>query len=128
MLPWNNFFDSRELINETVPVYTAGTQGYVFLCLHGAGSSALTFAALAEQLKATSTVVAFDWRGHGGHSRSDEMNLSADVLVQDTLEVISFVRTKFPERSIVLIGHAMGGAIAAKTLQLIDTEMNESEL
>ena len=56
------------------------------------------------------------------------MNLSADVLVQDTLEVISFVRTKFPERSIVLIGHAMGGAIAAKTLQLIDTEMNESEL
>jgi hypothetical protein len=47
-LTWETFFDYRQLINETVPVYTAGSAGHLFLCLHGAGSSALTFAALAE--------------------------------------------------------------------------------
>ena len=70
-----------ELVNETVPVYTAGTEGYLFLCLHGAGNSAMTFAALAEKLKATNTVIAFDWRGHGQHSRADESNMSAETLV-----------------------------------------------
>jgi hypothetical protein len=36
-----------EMIEDKVPVYIAGTQGHVFLCLHGAGHSALSFAALA---------------------------------------------------------------------------------
>ena len=56
------------------------------------------------------------------------MNLSADVLIQDTFEVLSYVRTKYPERSIIILGHAMGGAIATKTLRQIDAEMGESEL
>lgn len=66
-LPWTDFFDTTEKINDVVPIYTAGSQGHVFVCLHGAGHSAMSFAVLAEKLKATSTVVAFDWRGHGEH-------------------------------------------------------------
>ena len=116
------------MVNNTVPVYMAGTQGHVFFCLHGAGSSALSFAPLAESLKATSTVVSFDFRGHGGHSRPDENNLSVDVLVQDTLEVLEYVRSKLPDRSIVLLGHAMGGAIAVKTLGYIERELAGSDL
>ena len=55
------------MISGIVPVYIAGSsnQGHVFLCLHGAGSSAMSFAAIASKLKAESTIVAFDWRGHG---------------------------------------------------------------
>ena len=83
---------------------------------------------MAEQMKSLSTVVAFDWRGHGGHSREDEANMSTDVLIQDALEVLEYVRTKFPERSIILLGHAMGGAIATKTLNTIEREMNGSDL
>lgn len=48
-----------------VPVYIAGSEGHVFVCMHGAGHSAMSFAMVALQLKVTSTVVAFDWRGHG---------------------------------------------------------------
>lgn len=71
-LEWSDFFDSREMINDQVPVYVAGNQGHVYLCLHGAGHTALSFAALAEQLKSASTVVAFDWRGHGDHRCENE--------------------------------------------------------
>ena len=64
-LEWNLFFDRKEMMNGTVPVYIAGNQGHVFVCLHGAGHGALSFAALAKYLKTESTVVAFDFRGHG---------------------------------------------------------------
>jgi len=52
-----------------IPVYTAGDgTGHVFLCLHGAGHSALSFAALAKQLKSNSTCISFDFRGHGANT------------------------------------------------------------
>ena len=52
-LAWNDFFDSMEKIDDTVPVYTAGKDGHIFVCLHGAGHSAMSFAALAEKMKPT---------------------------------------------------------------------------
>ena len=77
----------------------------------------MSFAVLAENLKQTSTVVAFDWRGHGDHHRGDEEQLmSQETLINDTLEVLNHVHEKFPNRSILLIGHSMGGAIATKTV------------
>ena len=47
-LPWSDFFDRRETLEGGVPIYIAGNKGHVFLCLHGAGHSALSFAALAK--------------------------------------------------------------------------------
>lgn len=91
-MPWTDFFDSTEKINDVVPIYIAGTEGHVFVCLHGAGHSAMSFAVLAENMKQTSTVVAFDWRGHGEHDRGDEEQLmSQEVLINDTLEVLNYV-------------------------------------
>jgi len=74
-LPWSDFFDSTEML-EQVPVYYAGSKGHVFICLHGAGHSAQSFAAFAKIMKATSTVVSFDFRGHGTHFRDDETVMS----------------------------------------------------
>jgi len=60
-----------------VPVYIAGNEGHVFVCLHGCGHSSMSFACLARELKKRgNTVVAFDWRGHGGHYRENETDLS----------------------------------------------------
>lgn len=50
-IEWNHFFDRKEMMNGTVPIYIAGNSGHVFVCLHGAGHSALSFAALAKYLK-----------------------------------------------------------------------------
>ena len=54
--------------------------------------------------------------------------MSTEVLIQDTLQVLEYVRGKFPDQSIILLGHAMGGAIATKTLNLIESEMAGSDL
>ena len=118
---WDQYFERKEMINDTVPLYITGNpEGHVFLCLHGAGHSAMSFAVLSKYLRQTSTVCAFDFRGHGEHYRKENENdLSEETLVNDTLEVLKYVVSKFPEQSIILVGHSLGGAIATKTATLI---------
>lgn len=84
-LSWNDFFDSKEMVNGHTPVYIAGTEGHLFFCLHGAGHSAMTFAALAEKLKAQNIVVAFDFRGHGENTTEDQNDCSQETLIDDSL-------------------------------------------
>ena len=81
---------------EQVPVYYAGTKGHVFICLHGAGHSAQSFAAFAKIMKATSTEVSFDFRGHGTHFRDDETVMSQANLIEDTIKIIKHIATKYP--------------------------------
>eukprot|EP00352_Strombidinopsis_acuminata_P007807 CAMPEP_0176370450 /NCGR_PEP_ID=MMETSP0126-20121128/23997_1 /TAXON_ID=141414 ORGANISM="Strombidinopsis acuminatum, Strain SPMC142" /NCGR_SAMPLE_ID=MMETSP0126 /ASSEMBLY_ACC=CAM_ASM_000229 /LENGTH=164 /DNA_ID=CAMNT_0017729493 /DNA_START=321 /DNA_END=815 /DNA_ORIENTATION=- len=111
-LPWNDFFDSKEMIDGRIPVYYAGTEGHVFVCLHGCGLSAMSFAALAGKLKTDSIVAAFDYRGHGEHFCEDETNLSKEILIDESIRVIEHVSKKYPENTMVLVGHSMGGSIA----------------
>lgn len=119
---WNEFFDSKEMIDDLIPCYHAGQSGHVYLCLHGAGHSALSFALLARILKKSpynSTVVAFDFRGHGDHYRDDETDLSQENLINETIRVIKHCVTRYPDQSIMLVGHSMGGSIACKTMSQI---------
>jgi protein phosphatase methylesterase 1 len=85
------------MMNDKIPVYIAGSQGHVFVCLHGAGHSALSFASLARQLKSQYIVVAFDIRGHGDHYCENETDLSETTLVNDTIEVMRYLYGLFPE-------------------------------
>ena len=119
-LPWDHFWDAKEMINETIPIYTAGTEGHIFLCMHGAGNSAMSFSVVAETLKTENTVISFDWRGHGEHQREDETNMPQATLVGDAIEVLTFVHDRYPDRTIVMVGHSMGGAIAAKTVDHLE--------
>ena len=118
-LSWSDFFDRRELLNDKVPIYIAGNQGHVFICLHGAGHSAMSFAVMAKYLKMTSTVVSFDFRGHGDHFCENETDMSHETLVNDTLEVVKYVSSQFADRSIIMVGHSMGGSIATKATSKI---------
>jgi protein phosphatase methylesterase 1 len=46
------------------PIYIAGKNNApIFLCLHGAGHSAMSFANLAAEIKQFATLVSFDFRG-----------------------------------------------------------------
>ena len=127
-LAWSDFFDTFDKIDDTVPIYTAGNSGIVYICLHGAGHSAMSFACLAAQLKTDSTVVAFDFRGHGKHYCEDETNMAQETLIDDTLNVIKYVHKKYPERTLCIVGHSMGGSIATKTAHKIEQEYAEEAL
>lgn len=54
--------------------------------------------------------------------------MSQETLIADTLEVLNYVHQKYAERSIILIGHSMGGAIATKTVSQVEREMQGTEL
>jgi protein phosphatase methylesterase 1 len=95
-LEWNEFFDSLDMIDGVVPLFKAGNTGHLFVCLHGAGHSALSFAALAEKLKNNCIVYAFDFRGHGRHSCDNETDLSQETLIADTIKVLNHVNKLHP--------------------------------
>ena len=82
----------------------------------------MSFAALAEKMKSNNIVVAFDFRGHGGNTTENELMLDEDTLVNDSLEVLLYAHSKYPEHAIQLIGHSMGGSIATKLAAKIETE------
>ena len=54
--------------------------------------------------------------------------MSQEILIADTIEVLEYTRKRFEGRTIVIIGHSMGGSIAAKTAHKIENEMKDSEL
>ena len=86
------------MLDDKVPVYYAGTQGHVFLCLHGAGHSALSFASLAKILKGpnyNSSCVSFDFRGHGNHYCDNENELTVANLIEETIRIIKHVAEKY---------------------------------
>lgn len=107
----------------------------VFVCHHGAGYSAMSFALLAKEIaeasKGSAGILALDCRGHGmsrdmsGMLRvlpkplriflftgktacHDEHNLSIDTLADDLVQVLSEV---FPDKcsspDLILVGHSM---------------------
>jgi protein phosphatase methylesterase 1 len=126
-LPWSDFFDRKETLDGLIPLYIAGTKGHVFLCLHGAGHSALSFASLAKHLKHDSTVISFDFRGHGDHFCDNETDLSEQTLINDTITVFKHITDMFHDASIILVGHSMGGSIATKASMKIMSEYKGEE-
>lgn len=91
---------------------------------HGAGSSGLSFAVVASEIRKrlpTAGILSLDARGHGltadpgGHP--DALDLSLDTLSRDLLSAITLTRdemkwTKLPP--IVLVGHSLGGSVVTE--------------
>jgi len=116
---WDDYYDKMEYLENGTSVYIAGGElGPVFVCLHGAGHSAQSFACVASEIKKFATCVAFDFRGHGSNKmETDLTDLSAETLIKDTLEVLKYVDKTFPNLTIVIMGHSMGGSIACKATE-----------
>jgi pimeloyl-ACP methyl ester carboxylesterase len=83
--------------------------------LHGAGHSAISFAPLAG-MNTNYRIITFDFRGHGYNSMSEGEDLSQETLISDTLKVFQYIDNLFPEESIIVVGHSMGGSIATKSV------------
>ncbi|RXK39440.1 hypothetical protein M231_03273 [Tremella mesenterica] len=93
-------------------------KGTYLICHHGAGSSGLSFAMLAKEVKERGKgelgVMSFDCRGHG-KTRTDpvdeEHDLSTSTLLSD---FVSLIQHLFPNPiispSLLLMGHSMGAA------------------
>ena len=114
-IPIMNCFDQL-FWNGNIPIYWSGDSGPIILCLHGAGLSSSSFAPAAQLAKSIPVqIVSYDVRGHGQCPEFEsDHEMSSINLISDGLSVLSFIRSRSPEASIVLLGHSMGGAIASK--------------
>ncbi len=133
-LPWKDNFSkelylkvSRPTENVTFHVYITPpiTKGPLFVTHHGAGSSGLSFALFASEVRKAlpnAGVLSLDARGHGetvveklgSQSGNDTLDLSLNILSRDLLEVIQKTQEAlaWPELpGLVLIGHSLGGAV-----------------
>eukprot|EP01102_Stenamoeba_stenopodia_P015208 TRINITY_DN5164_c0_g1_i1.p1 TRINITY_DN5164_c0_g1~~TRINITY_DN5164_c0_g1_i1.p1 ORF type:complete len:363 (+),score=53.41 TRINITY_DN5164_c0_g1_i1:118-1206(+) len=120
-ISWNHYFDTQEMITiegteNQFRVYETSVQNpsATLVMLHGAGHSALSWALATKELKKLSyRVLAIDMRAHGGTATTNDSDLSVETLCKD---VIDAIEQKYGESkaSVVLVGHSMGGAIAAK--------------
>lgn len=87
----------------------AGARRPVFLIAHGWGASYGTILRLGEPLaKAGFPVVLFDVRGHG---RNDELPyVTVRHFRDDVSSAVQWMRGRFPDRPLILVGHSLGGA------------------
>ena len=54
--------------------------------------------------------------------------MSQATLIDDTIEVLTYIHGIYPDRSIVIVGHSMGGAIAAKTVDHLEKQMAGTDI
>lgn len=94
----------------------------LFVCHHGAGSSGLSFAVFAKEIRSLlprAGILSLEARGHGSRildtsGQEEPLSFSVGALSQDALRMIQLTSTaqgweKLPP--LVLIGHSLGGSV-----------------
>ena len=58
-------FYLKLILDDRIPFYfSKGKKDIIFLCLHGAGMSGVSFARMAHKAKHFASVASFDFQGH----------------------------------------------------------------
>ncbi|QIW95897.1 hypothetical protein AMS68_001415 [Peltaster fructicola] len=94
----------------------------LFVCHHGAGSSGLSFAVFAKEIRSRlpdAGILSVEARGHGSRiflatGEEEPADFSISALSADLLRMIQLTSTKLAWPSLpplVLIGHSLGGAV-----------------
>ena len=95
----------------------AGAARAVVLIVHGLGEHAGRYGAVAARLNDWGFPVrAADHRGHGASSGARGALPTSSRLVEDLALVIDDTRRAFPGWPLVLLGHSLGGLVAASTV------------
>lgn len=81
-------------------------EGQAVLLLHALGLDRHAFDPLRQALAGSLNIISYDHRGHG--SRVGEDSFTLQMLVDDALDMIRWVN-----RPVHLLGHALGGVVAA---------------
>lgn len=89
------------------------------LIVHGLGEHAGRYTELAADLNAWGHAVrAYDQRGHGQSSGARGAAPHPHALVHDLAEAVDHSRASHPGLPLVLLGHSLGGVVAARFVSL----------
>ncbi|KAL8768026.1 MAG: hypothetical protein Q9209_005630 [Squamulea sp. 1 TL-2023] len=133
-LPWTQYFTQEfylenvrfdEVVIHHVYLTPPTKKAPLFVLHHGAGSSGLSFAAFATELRKIlpdAGVLSVEARGHGetvvkstdGNIKEEPHDLSIDLLSSDLSDAVKLVQKKLRWHQlpdILLVGHSLGGPI-----------------
>ena len=136
-LPWQDYFthelyleaDSPDIARHHIYLIPPEAKGPLFVAHHGAGSSGLSFALFAFEVRKilpSSGVLSLDARGHGETTCRGEngngslraaINMDLPSLSQDLINVISLTQVKMGWKrlpNMILIGPSLGGAVVTE--------------
>jgi protein phosphatase methylesterase 1 len=118
----HTLFPMVEYIGDSPLYFAKGKNSVIFLCIHGAGLSGVSFALLASKVTHFASCAAFDFSGHGGYrGQSKTDHFSMQFLTDQTFAVLKHLINKYQDSTIVLVGHSLGGAVAAKVANILET-------
>jgi protein phosphatase methylesterase 1 len=128
-IPWTTYFERELFLESTKDATTTTHHAYLtspvgaaplFVTHHGAGSSGLSFAVLAAEIRKrlpSAGILSIDARGHGSTTMNPEpesIDLTLETLSADLLKVVEETKSQMGWPNIpplVLIGHSLGGAV-----------------
>lgn len=133
-LPWSDYFEQElylenvrptEIITHHLYISRPAIKGPLFVTHHGAGSTGLSFALFASEIRKLlprAGVLSIDARGHGmttvkrheSSANEHALDLSLSTLSHDLTDVLVLVQKQmaWDELSgLVFIGHSLGGAV-----------------
>ena len=128
-IPWTAYFERELFLESTKDAGTITYHAYLtspvgtgplFVTHHGAGSSGLSFAVVASEIRKklpSAGILSLDARGHGSTKITpvpEKLDLSLERLSEDLVSVIDNTKTQMDWKEmppLVLIGHSLGGAV-----------------
>ncbi|KAK2626716.1 hypothetical protein QTJ16_003891 [Diplocarpon rosae] len=128
-IPWTTYFERELFLESTTAPATIVYHAYLtspvgkaplFVTHHGAGSSGLSFAVLAAEIRKrlhNAGILSLDARGHGSTKITPEpriTDLSLSTLSADLITVIEKTKAQMGWKQLpplVLVGHSLGGAV-----------------
>nr|WP_242619826.1 alpha/beta hydrolase [Actinomadura fibrosa] len=108
----------------TARIWAADRPRYVAVLAHGYGEHLGRYGHVADALvRHGATVCGPDHMGHGRSAGERVLIEDVEEVVADLHTVVESARTDLPGLPVILIGHSMGGLIAARYAQLHNEEL-----
>lgn len=104
--------------DQTILIRSFDVNNPVILFIHGGpGSPELPQAVkLSREIESRFTVVIWDQRGCGKSYTNENVVISKDQIVNDTIELIQYLKYQFKKDKIILIGHSWGTIISMNVI------------
>ena len=94
--------------------FYSGLPNKVAVLVHGSSASSLAMHSLGKSLNKNGvTVYSLDVRGHGDSGRRGDISYVGQ-LEDDLSDLVSLIRTNYPDAPITLVGHSAGGGFALR--------------
>ena len=96
----------------------------IILALHGLNDYGTAFESTGDYLRSKGiSLISYDQRGFG-ETHGPGYWHGSQRMIKDNLDVLHLLRQRYPDKTLILLGESMGGAIALATLGQLNTEID----